>query len=398
MSHRNKLLAGSFFVSGILSLSAQEDAKKPTPESEPSTGVEYRLFVGLDVEVGQDDEYALVEGYVNNRVHTENSSSLVSLRNVDDVRFTRKTKLSRNPLTIEKLHAEQIAANVHAARDAMRNQQALDAFRDSQISAMDANLRKSMAGGPESEDGGGAASAHTLPEAEAGGGITSQTEIDDFNAMTGKLSNDSVYADELISSNKDKETALLITAEISSPNRIIDAYIVGTASISTNDSPEEEVIFFSRVGKIDNRPRRVRIIKQGMPGEFKVRDVKMHVYRNGQELVSDQSDKQYALTREQAYQYLTLERVSRNRGKTIDPEPAWSLAPPELFAAAKEREFDYPLTVHVDAHGKVTGIDPNKFVPEKIVRIVKELPFYPGLINGRAVDSTALVNLARFFD
>ncbi len=45
----------------------------------------------------------------------------------------------------------------------------------------------------------------------------------------------------------------------------------------------------------------------------------------------------------------------------------------------------------------MTGIDPNKFVPEEIVNVVMELPFYPGLENGEAIASTALVNLASFF-
>ncbi|MDB4473784.1 hypothetical protein N9023_02160 [Opitutaceae bacterium] len=394
MFHRVKLLLSVFSTAALLPISAQTEPI-PTAEPVPDTGVEYRLFVGLDIEVGKDDDYALVEGYVNNRVHTDGSDKLVSLRNVDDMRFTHKTKLSRNPLTIANLHAEQISANVHAARDAMRNQQALDAYRDSQLETLQDQLRSSMVENESTNDAPAPASMIPSDEVPAGAGADNAA-INSFQNMTDGLTNNSTFTDELVG-NKDAGTAMLITAEISSPNRIDDAYIVGTASISTNESPEEQVIFFSRVGKLDEKPRRVRIVKQGMPGEFKIRDVKMHVYRNGQELVSDQSDKQYALTREQAYQYLTLERVSRNRGKTIDPEPAWSLAPPELFAAAKKSEFDYPLTVHVDAHGKVTGIDPNKFVPEKVLKIVMELPFFPGLIDGEAVDSTALVNLASFF-
>ncbi len=156
------------------------------------------------------------------------------------------------------------------------------------------------------------------------------------------MTNDAVFTDELVSQNKDKSIAMLITAEISSPVHIDDACIVGVATISTDESPEEQVLFFNRVGALGKKSRRIRIIKQGLPAEFKVRDVEIHVYRNGQELVSNQSSKQYSLTQDQVHESLTIERVSRNRGKTIDPEPAWSLAPPELFASTKEREFDYP--------------------------------------------------------
>lgn len=379
----------------MLPLSAQEEPTTLTAESVPHTGVEYRLFVGLDVEVGQDEDYALIDGYVNNRVHTDGSDKLVSLRNVDDVRFTHKTKLSRNPLTIANLNAKQISANVHAARDALRNLQALEAYRDEQLETLQDSLRSSMVDNESINDAPGAASILPVDEVPAGGG-TDNGAINDFQSMTDNLTNNSTFTDELIG-NKGAGTALLITAEISSPNRIDDAYIVGTASISTNENPEEQVIFFSRVGRIDHKPRRVRIVKQGMPGEFKVRDVKMHIYRNGQELVSDQSDKQYALTREQAHEYLTLERVSQNRGKSLDPEPAWELAPAPLYAAAKANAFDFPLTVHVDARGKVTGIDPNEFVPAEVIEIVRDLPFFPGLLDGEAIAMPAQVNLASFF-
>ena len=395
MSLRTTFILSSFLTAAMLSLSAQEESTKLTAESVPNTGVEYRLFVGLDIEVGQGEDYALIDGYVNNRVHTDGSDKLVSLRNVDDVRFTHKTKLSRNPLTIANLHAEQISANVHAARDALRNLQALEAFRDEQLETLQDTLRSSMVDNESTNDAPGSASILPADDVPAGG-ATDNAAINDFRNMTDNLTNNSTFTDELIG-NKDAGTAMLITAEISAPNRIDDAYIVGTASISTNESPEEQVIFFSRVGKIDNKPRRVRIVKQGMPDEFKVRDVKMHVYRNGQELVSDQSDKQYALTRDQVHEYLALERVSRNKGKSLDPEPAWELAPATLYGAAKAQNFDYPLTVHVDAQGKVTAIDANEFATSEVVDIVMDLPFFPGLVDGEAIAMTTHVNLASFF-
>ena len=389
MSHRTTahLLSLAIIGTGALSLPAADQVLSAEPVA--NTGTEYRLFVGLDVEVGEGDEYALVEGYVNNRVHTDGSKGLVSLRNVDDVRFTHKTKISRNPLTIENLHTEQISANVHAARDAMRNQQSLNAYRNQMTAGLISDLR--AAGDPEI-GADGAPVVNLSPESNQGA-LDAQAALSDFGSMT----NESTFTDEIIGRDNDKSTAMLITAEVSSPTHIDDAYIVGVATISTDESPEEEVIFFNRIGSLDQKPRRVRIIKQGLPNKFKVRDVKIHVYRNGQELVSNQSSKQYALTREQVYEYLTLERVSQNRGKSMDPEPAWSLAPQELFATAKANAFDYPLTVHVDAHGKVTGIDPNKFVPGKVVKVVMELPFYPGLENGQAIASNTLVNLASFF-
>lgn len=378
-------------LGGAVSLMLQAEDQILAAESAPPPST-YRLFVGLDVEVGQDDNYERIEGYVNNRVHTNRSKGLVSLRHFDDMRFTHKTKLSRSPLTIENVHTEQISGNVHAARDAMRNQQALDAFRDQHVEALHSAIRSE--GRTESPP-----VSAPLPILNGNGqsDLTLQGQLSNFESTSAQMTNDSNYADGIIGPNNDKSTAMLITARIASPIHIDDAYIVGIVTISTDETPEKQVTFFKRIGALDQKPRRIQITKKGLTGDFKVRDVKLHVYRNGQELVTNQSSKQYALTREQVHEYLTLERVSTHRGQSLDPEPAWSLAPAELFATTKADAFDYPLTVHVDAQGRVTGIDPNRFVPEKVVNLVMELPFYPGLYEGQAVASIALVNLASFF-
>ncbi len=176
MNHRIVLTFGSFFTAAVVSLSAQTSTPALQAQSVPDTGVEYRLFVGLDVEVGQDEEYALIEGYVNNRVHTDGSDKLVSLRNVDDLRFTHKAKLSRIPLTIKNLHAEQISANVHAARDALRNQQSLNAYRDQMVAGMISDMAGAM--GPEiGGDGTPVAPQGDGPNQEA---LDAQTALSDF--------------------------------------------------------------------------------------------------------------------------------------------------------------------------------------------------------------------------
>ncbi|MGY8717421.1 MAG: hypothetical protein ACKVI3_06530 [Verrucomicrobiia bacterium] len=246
MSHRTTahLLSLAIIGTGALSLPATDQVLSAEPVA--NIGTEYRLFVGLDVEVGEGDEYALVEGYVNNRVHTDGSKGLVSLRNVDDVRFTHKTKISRNPLTIENLHTEQISANVHAARDAMRNQQSLNAYRNQMTAGLISDLR--AAGDPEI--GADGAPVVNLSPAPNQGALDAQAALSDFGSMT----NESTFTDEIIGRDNDKSTAMLITAEVSSPTHIDDAYIVGVATISTDESPEEEVIFFNRIGSLDQKP------------------------------------------------------------------------------------------------------------------------------------------------
>ncbi|MBT5900986.1 MAG: hypothetical protein HOH58_02625 [Opitutaceae bacterium] len=393
MSFRRSPLSHLLIAATLLSLSTHANAKEKTVSSQTAPEREYRLFVGLNVEVSQGDEYALIEGYVRNRVRTDSSPGLVALRNFDDMRFTYSPKLSRHPLKIAKVKTQKIASTAKAALKAMRNQQALSDFRDREISALQAELRS--AGNPEiGEDGSPIVS--TDPDSNDAA-IQAADQLSQFEDMTNGLINDTDYADGLKGGKSDTPNALLITAEVSSPILITDAYLVGVARIRTEESVGRDVIFFDRIARLDQKPRQIKVVKEGLPGEFKVLDVRIHVYRNGQELVTDKSEKQFALTREEAFEYLTLERTSKNRGKSVAAEPAWSLAPAELFASAKADAYDFPMTVEVDAMGKVTKIDPTIIVPENVAALVTQLPFFPGLEDGVAVASTAQINLASFF-
>ncbi|MDB4473785.1 hypothetical protein N9023_02165 [Opitutaceae bacterium] len=391
MSLRRSILSSTLVVATLLGLSINASAASESVGSQTAPERDYRLFVGLNVEVSQDDHFSLIEGYANNRVRTDASPNLVSLRKLDDMRFTYAPKLSRNSLVIKNISTKKIASTAKAARKAMRDQQALQGFGTERTAALqkEFNLR--------------AADAAANPENQqlVSAAIESESALNDFKEVASKMSDQSTAVDNMTSRQKilngDVSTALLITASVTSPFPITDAYLVGVAQIGTEESVGKDVIFFDRIPRLDQKSRQIKVIKEGLPREFKVLDVKIHIYRNGQELVTDKSAKQFALTQEEALEYLALERVSKNRGKSLAPEPAWSLAPAELFSSAKADAFDFPMTVQVDETGKVTQIDPTIVVPDNVAALVTELPFFPGLEDGVAVASTAQVNLASFF-
>ena len=390
MPIRRSFLSSILVVATLLSLSINASAASKSVGSQTTPERDYRLFVGLNVEVSQDDHFSLIEGYTNNRVRTDASPNLVSLRSLDDMRFTYAPKLSRNSLVIKNLSTKKIASTAKAALKAMRNQQALQDYQTDQTARMQSEYNKLAAEAATTED------PQLLQEV-----TVLETALNDFKAVASKMSDQSTTVDNMTSRQKilsgDVSTALLITAQVSSPFPITDAYLVGVAQIGTEESVGKDVIFFDRIPRLDQKSRQIKVIKEGLPREFKVLDVKIHIYRNGQELVTDKSAKQFALTQEEALEYLALERVSKNRGKSLAPEPAWSLAPAELFSSAKADAFDFPMTVQVDETGKVTQIDPTIVVPDNVAALVTELPFFPGLEDGVAVASTAQVNLASFF-
>lgn len=373
-------------------LFAADQSTRPEVQSQPAPEREFRLFVGLNLEVEQANEFSVVDDYSNNRVSTDKlAGDLVSLRNVDGMRFTHSPKLSRNPLSIGEINTEEIVGTAEAARDAMRNHQILADTAAAGAAAHWQTMR--TLGAPDL--GGDAAPASDLEIAQEG--AKAYDAMRDFADVASKMTDPALYGEAVATGDGQTPTALLITTQISSPVPVTDAYLIGVARIWTEEERSRDVVFFHAIDRLGPKPRQVRITKQGLPQGFEVKSVEIHVYHQGQELVSDKSVKQFALTRDEMIEYLVLERTSTNRGLSLPAEPAWALAPTRLLATSNPEEVNFPLTVQVSANGQVTGIDQNTIAPPAVAELVQELLFLPALENGTAVAANANVNLADYF-
>lgn len=383
----------SLFSGLLLSTVLAAHAETPSISSTTQPDRDFRLFIGMNVEVSKDDQHSMVEGYIRNRVRTDGFPDLIALRNVDGMRFTYAPKLSRNPLKINGVTTKKIASTARAARDAMRNQQSLQDFQTHQAFIMQRELNQFVADatsdGPADDE---------LLQAQI---AQKQDEIADFDRAADRITDPQVWSDNVQKKEGSLESgapsALLITAEISAPTRITDAYLVGVVRYRTEESVGNDILFFDRIPVLDPKPRKIEIIKEGLPGEFEVLDVQVHIYRNGQELVTDRSPKQFALTRDEALEYLALARVGAHPAENLPPEPAWALAPAELFASNQPEKFDYPLTVKIDSTGQVIAIDETTIAPESVKSVVEDMFFLPALEEGVPVAGVAHINLQDFF-
>ncbi len=372
-----------------LGLGGAAAAETPRSSSSAEPEQDYRLFVGLDVEVKLAEEFAHLDNYQPNRISTDKLvAKTVSLREVNDVRFTHAPKLGRNPLTIGEIETSRVAGTVYGGRNSMQNQQALQAY-----SRMQEQAGWKMLGDINSgQDTSGVEGMDA--EVRFNRTLDALTEASD---MMDKATDPSLQGDQLAGQESDKHTALRITTEITSPVPIQDAYIVGVIRYTTEDLGYQEKVFFKAVAKLGPEPREIKITKQGLPEECEIKNVDLHIYHSGQELVTNHSAKQFALSRAEVLEYIALERTSEHRGKTLPPEPAWSLAPPDLFAPHRPEDFDFPITLDVDASGQVTAIDPNQVVPVWVSDVARKLIFQPALEKGIPVASTTQINLRSYY-
>ena len=378
-------------------LAAEDPAPRFTIESRPAPERNYRLFVGVDIKVRHDDDLATVTDFGNNRALLETPAPVeLPVDAIDFIRFDHATKLGRVPVTIATLTSRRAHAAGNPRWDWMIAQSGVQGQVQDQLSARQRQIARNASlptsGAFTAPDGTTIAASNPLADA-----IDSYVS---YSAQTAKLSESSFYAEQA-ESDGDAETfdALVVESTLSAPVPVTDVYAVGIARISHPTNGYSDVVFFHEVGRLGPEPRTVRMHKAGLPPGFAIVSVDLHLYCQGRELVSDRSPKQFALSREEALEFLTLDRSARHRGETLPAEPAWDLAPEALLAVTDPAALDLPLIAQVDAHGQLTHLAPETAgaIPARIYTIANQLPFLPALDNGMPVAGTAHFNLKSFF-
>ena len=367
--------------------------KTHSVNSQPTPERDIRLFVGIDIKALWQDEFATVTDYTNQRARLDAPSRpALPTSRLERVQFIHATKLSSNPLEFSEVETEFAKGTAKDLGEWMRRQSALQSYADDQVNILNQGVAAS-AGKPSGEQvqPDGSVVDFGDPTGDA------VQNLNNFTTNFGDLTNPGARAGDSDDWNEGEHDALIIKTSISSPHAVADAYVVGIVRIKTREDGPSDVVFFQEIGSLGPTAKKLHIRKDNMPTGFELVDIDLHVYREGQELVSNQSPKQFALTRDEALEYLALERVSGNRGMTLPAKPAWSLAPSALLASERPGDFDFPLTVHVDAKGHVIKIDETSIVPGQIGEIINDLMFMPAIENGVAVSSQAQVNLRDFF-
>ncbi|MCF3650662.1 hypothetical protein [Synoicihabitans lomoniglobus] len=386
-THWARIMVGGMILAPLLTVSLPAQKARVTVESRAEPERPYRLFVGIDVKVPHGGDFADIQDFDTNRAKI--GHEFVSIDDVATFRFDHATKLARVPISIADVSTEKTESNGESRTEWMRRQSALQSYGQDRINsnlATVASAASAATGGPVFVPGGNLEMPDSL-----------NTAVNDYyqTAKQGEKISDSSYFAE--SAQTAREDALLIHATLSAPTPIIDAYVVGVARISTPDQGYSDVLFFQDIPRLGPEPQKVTLKRKGVAGDYEVMSVDLHIYREGQELVSNQSAKQFALTRDEAMEYLLLERVSSHRGQTLPASPAWSLAPAPLLAAIAPSKFDYPISVQVDPRGQVTSIDETFILPDHIKAIVADMLFLPAIANGVAVAGTAQFNLSDYF-
>ncbi|MCF3650126.1 hypothetical protein [Synoicihabitans lomoniglobus] len=457
-----------------LPLIAQEEAKP------------YRLFVGVDLNVTREEAKIPVEALRRHEVVVAPAhGDRIPLRDVPHFGWTRTTKISRAPVTISNFqrHATYSLRNDKAMKwmqsqnqmavyqqekadvarlansDAQRHQavrRQIYAYQEETYRIwreweqnVDPSLPDYQPGGRDGmsfsdiDPAAGEVEALLVAANETAAAVA--TDLDRTYVETSGVNGDPFFEERTQDAlGQGDEDVLELTFEIASREPIADAYLVVMGNVM-QAGQEGIVTFHQNVGAIGPKPRKIKVRKTGFAPGFTISDVNLHLYTHGQEIATNRSERNVALTRDQAREFLLLSHIAEHPLDTITPQPVWTLAPAVLLAAKSGASYDHPVVATIDSDGSVisihqteeiaqaflaelvdaakvrrkatpvktpstfadavrvrdaddeTAFDQTGQLPPQVVAAMREMIFLPALELGVPIVGTAKVNLVDFF-
>ena len=366
-----------------------KSAKEVTSRAAEDRG--FRLFMGIDVKVLNGDEFTSVKDFEGGfTILDEPSRPRIYKDEIRGVDYDHVTRLARHAVVFADLRTSQTRGLDYEALMWMNRQNQMQMLNSLQVDDMQAQINAAHQNPSVQAD---LAPGEIKPEVKA-----AQDSMDQFNLSQGQMVDGTFYADRISGEAVEKPNAVQINMNVSSPVPVTGTYLACITRISTEREGFSDRLFFYDLGDIGPEPRAVQILEDGFPEGYHLKSVQMHLFKNGRELATSESDKQFALTREELLEYVVLERVSMHKGETLPPAPIWSLAPASLWDAPVNADWDYPVIVEIGTKGAVSFFDDKQVIPGHIRAIVEELVFMPALETGVPVSAKTTVNLQDFFN
>lgn len=360
-------------------------------ESQLAPERDYRLFVGIDVKIMAGGDFKVVANYENSFAHVaEAGVPKIYKHDFESIDYDHTPRLGRNPISITNLKASRERGMDRETLKWMNRQNQLRMYNDVQVDQLESQVNAAhQTASAQSET---LAPGEVKPEVRV-----AEQALQGYQLRSGQIADGTFYADRISGKTNVEPNALKISATVASPVTITDAYLAFITRISSPDEGFTDHVFFHHVGKLGTEPREIEFYQEGFPEGFHLKTIDIHIFKNGREIVSNVSPKQLSLNRAELHEYVALERVSMDRGKTVPAEPIWTLAPPALLGSSDPHDFDFPVVVEVDDMGRVTGWDAKIVLPSTVETVLKDLVFKPALNAGEPVASQAEVSLRDFF-
>ena len=303
-------------------LAAGAPAGSP-PETKP-----YTLFMGADFEVQHQKEFYRAHGVHEGSlvIKVGDKDVLVSMsRGPVNMKVDQELKLTEASATVQELKSERAYTPANDPVRKFRREQTggashlqSNAAEIQSFNAQGAANRAQVSGAPAGVvaqvQASAAGASANFSSALAG----ENSSINDTGAQAGRMQ------DELAKKLFD---AMDVTFQVSSPKPLSSPYVVILAEYREhNEKPgaAHNWIYAQELAPISSEPRKVHILQGGLPQGFELLKLQLHLYNRGRELATNVADKQVALTREEAVQYLLIDYLGSHKGRRCRRPRRWA--------------------------------------------------------------------------
>ena len=396
-----------FLVAGIVASAAQAAAPaKVTPVAASSGERTHTLFMGVDVAVEHEKMFRRVR-------EVSGSSWVVNVggrpefiptsRQSLNLKIEQSLKLTEATATLANLKTERTYLPRNDPRmQSMRAQLHLQAFTTEQQMVAERELQRQLQS---------AAFATTVdsrnptvgPPPDPVKAMDDLARAADFaqGQMTTQQFNQAIADEQL---KKELFDAISIEFEISAPKPLPNPYMIVVAQFREKGAPPSTArnwIYAQVLDYVDETPRPVQIRRGGLPLGYELDKVTVHIYDQGREVATNVSPKRVELTREEAFQYIVIEHIGNNKGKTLPAAPVMVTVTPELKARLGAGEGQQVYYVTVSKDGLVSEVFEDEAYSKKVAdafftAAVKRIWFKPALENGKPVESKTPVDVTKF--
>lgn len=377
-------------------------AVEPIPVAAAAEATPQVLFMGTDVVILKDRDFHRVVAISDGAYVIEQRGRLVRVPLASrDIRLKVEPslKLSGVSVDVDKLRTAQgytpatdpRRKRLAAAGQAAGSAAAVDLATDTLITATAAQQNVFITGtGPQETLSALGQQTATAEGARLSVASQQVSAADQADRLVGDLT-------------EERYDAMEVDFELSSETPLADAAVVVVMRYRHRGAPrgmERDMIHAQSLDGLDRTPRKISVRQGGFPAGFVLDEVQVHVYDGGREVASNVAPKRVALGREDAFQYLLMEHVSANRGRSVAAAPALGSLSAEQRAAIPPDQLERTFHVKVGKDGRPLGTYADADLRVRVedgpvTEALAQILFTPALENGRPVDGVAAVRLDR---
>lgn len=357
-------------------------------QADTSANKDYIVFVGLNLEVSESGKYLPVIDAENNVVHVDrdHKREKIDLKRAEGIRITRGVKLSTRQAEIADLESEMESRR--GKMEALQANLAVQGELQDQMQRQDSGFARADYNGVRRQDNG----------ASTGSAQSSYTaQVPQINQG---MSASNVLLDRQIAQIGGVADTYNVSFNLSSPTPIESGYVVLVTDfvVPGKDEAVHYRVATRSLGRIDVKPKHITLSQSGFPAGFEVKAHHVGVFSEGQEVVTNLSDKRVPLSRKDAEQFLLMQYVIAHQGETRVAKAYPMLPQPELRKRVDPSQLPPVVYVDVDKEGAVLGYFGDKTGKQKLTgqaeTAMQVVSFYPALEKGAPVAGRATVVVA----